>query len=99
MFPSSLLSVDPLSNKTRRHHLHESSLQKAVRNAARWAGIDKRVTSHTLRHPFATHLLQHGEDIRVIQDLLGHADLSTTMIYTHVLQKGGLGVQSPLDAL
>jgi site-specific recombinase XerD len=99
VFPSSRLSVDPLSNKTRRHHLHESSLQKAVRNAARSAGIDKRVTSHTLRHSFATHLLQHGRDIRVIQDLLGHADLSTTMIYTHVLQKGGLGVQSPLDAL
>ena len=99
VFPSARLSVDPLSNKTRRHHLHESSLQKAVRCAARSAGIDKRVTSHTLRHSFATHLLQSGRDIRVIQDLLGHADLSTTMIYTHVLQKGGLGVQSPLDVL
>jgi site-specific recombinase XerD len=83
----------------RRHHVHETSLQKAIRNAAKEAGIAKRVTSHTLRHSFATHLLQSGKDIRVIQELLGHADLATTMIYTHVLRKGGLGVQSPLDIL
>lgn len=99
VFPAPRLSVDPLSRKTRRHHLHETGLQKAIRDAARSAGIDKRVTSHTLRHSFATHLLQHGRDIRVIQDLLGHSDVSTTMIYTHVLHKGGLGVQSPLDIL
>ena len=99
VFPAPRLSVDPMSKKTRRHHLHETGLQRAIRQAAKAAGIDKKVTSHTLRHSFATHLLQHGKDIRVIQDLLGHADLSTTMIYTHVLQKGGLGVQSPLDIL
>lgn len=99
VFPSARLSVDPGSQKTRRHHIHETGLQKAIRNAAREAAIDKRVTSHTMRHSFATHLLQQGKDIRVIQDLLGHADVSTTMIYTHVLKKGGLGVQSPLDFL
>ena len=99
VFPALRLSVDPNSGKTRRHHVHETGLQKAIRDAARSAEINKRVTSHTLRHSFATHLLQHGRDIRVIQDLLGHSDVSTTMIYTHVLNKGGLGVQSPLDVL
>jgi integron integrase len=99
VFPAMRLSLDPASGKTRRHHVHETGLQKAIRQAAVKAAIDKRVTSHTLRHSFATHLLQSGRDIRVIQDLLGHAELSTTMIYTHVLQKGGLGVQSPLDVL
>lgn len=98
-FPAVRLSVDPRSGITRRHHIHQTSLQKAVRQAARDAGIDKRVTCHTLRHSFATHLLQSGRDIRVVQELLGHSDLSTTMIYTHVLQKGGLGVQSPFDLL
>lgn len=99
VFPAMRLSVDPASGKTRRHHVHETGLQRAIREAARAAGIDKRVTSHTLRHSFATHLLQGGRDIRVIQELLGHADVATTMIYTHVLHKGGLGVQSPLDVL
>ena len=83
----------------RRHHLHENALQKAVNRAAREAGIAKRVGTHTLRHSFATHLLQAGYDIRTVQELLGHADVSTTMIYTHVLNRGGKGVQSPLDAL
>jgi integron integrase len=98
-FPATRLAVDYPTGVMRRHHVHETSLQKAIRNAAREAGIAKRVTSHTLRHSFATHLLQTGKDIRVIQELLGHADLATTMIYTHVLQKGGLAVQSPLDVL
>ena len=98
-FPSARLALDYASGVMRRHHVHQTSLQKAIREAARSAGIDKRVTSHTLRHSFATHLLQSGRDIRVIQELLGHADVATTMIYTHVLHKGGLGVQSPLDVL
>jgi integron integrase len=99
VFPSRTLSIDPRSGKKRRHHLHESSVQKAVRKAAKTVGILKHVTCHTLRHSFATHLLQQGYDIRTIQDLLGHKDVSTTMIYTHVIKKGGMAVRSPVDSL
>jgi site-specific recombinase XerD len=83
----------------RRHHLHESVVQRAVKNAAREAGLDKRVTCHTFRHSFATHLLERGHDIRTVQELVGHRDVTTTMIYTHVLQYGARGVRSPLDAM
>lgn len=82
----------------RRHHIHETALQKAIRAAAKIAKIDKRVTPHTFRHSFATHLLQNGYDIRTVQELLGHKDVKTTMIYTHVLQRGGFAVKSPLDS-
>jgi integron integrase len=99
VFPSGQLSVDPRSGATRRHHLHENSLQKAVKRCATEAGIHKKVTSHTLRHSFATHLIESGYDIRTVQELLGHSDVSTTMIYTHVLNRGGKGVRSPLDML
>ncbi len=98
-FPSGRLSVDPRSGRTRRHHIHENSLQKAVKRAAQAAAVSKKVSTHTLRHSFATHLLESGYDIRTVQELLGHADVSTTMIYTHVLNRGGKGVQSPLDKL
>ena len=97
VFPANSLSQDPRSGITRRHHLHESSLQKAIKEAARLAGIAKPVGPHTLRHCFATHLLEGGYDIRTVQELLGHKDVKTTMIYTHVLQRGGLAVRSPLD--
>jgi integron integrase len=99
VFPSGRLSVDPRSGQTRRHHLHENSLQKSVKAAAQRAGIPKKVNCHCLRHSFATHLLESGYDIRTVQELLGHSDVSTTMIYTHVLNRGGLGVSSPLDGL
>lgn len=97
VFPAKSLSVDPLSNETRRHHADESGLQKAIRAAAKLAGIAKPVSCHTFRHSFATHLLQSHYDIRTVQELLGHKDVKTTMIYTHVLQLGGLAVRSPLD--
>lgn len=97
VFPSEQFSVDPRSGETRRHHLDESGLQRAVRQAAQRAGLDKRVTCHTFRHSFATHLLENHYDIRTVQALLGHKDVRTTMIYTHVLQRGGLAVRSPLD--
>jgi site-specific recombinase XerD len=99
VFPSGRISADPRSGVLRRHHLHENGLQKAVKQGAELAGITKRVGTHTLRHSFATHLLQAGYDIRTVQELLGHADVSTTMIYTHVLNRGGHGVRSPLDGL
>jgi integron integrase len=99
VFPSARLSTDPRSGARRRHHLHENALQKAVNRAAREAGIAKKVGTHTMRHSFATHLLGAGYDIRTVQELLGHSDVSTTMIYTHVLNRGGQGVRSPLDAL
>jgi integron integrase len=99
VFPGSRLAQDPRTGVMRRHHIHQSVVQRKIRQAATKVNITKRVTSHTLRHSFATHLLASGSDIRTVQELLGHADVSTTMIYTHVLQKGGKAVTSPLDGL
>jgi len=107
VFPARNLSTDPVTGIVRRHHLHETGLQKDVRQAARLAKINKPVSPHTFRHSFATHLLQNGYDtqhlwfwagVRTVQELLGHKDVKTTMIYTHVLQRGGLSVRSPLDS-
>lgn len=99
VFPASKISSDPRSGAVRRHHVHENGLQKYIKTAADAAGLNKRVNCHTLRHSFATHLLESGYDIRTVQELLGHADVSTTMIYTHVLNKPGVTVASPLDLL
>jgi site-specific recombinase XerD len=97
VFPSRLRSIDPRSGDERRHHAHEGSVSRAITQAVRRSGIAKRATAHSLRHSFATHLLEDGHDIRTIQELLGHANVETTMIYTHVLNRGGRGVKSPLD--
>ncbi|BAU49501.1 integrase [Sulfurifustis variabilis] len=99
VFPSAKRSIDPGSGVERRHHVSEESFQRAVKRAVRAAGILKPASVHTLRHSFATHLLEDGYDIRTVQELLGHSDVSTTMIYTHVLQKGGRAARSPLDRL
>jgi integron integrase len=97
LFPTSGLNDDPRSGERRRHHVHERTIQKSVKQAAKKAGISKNVGPHTFRHSFATHLLEDGYDIRTVQELLGHKDVKTTMIYTHVLNRGGSGVKSPLD--
>jgi len=99
VFPATRTYRDPATGQRRRHHLHETVVQQAVRRAVLAPGIAKRATCHTLRHSFATHLLEDGSDIRTVQELLGHADVTTTMIYTHVVNRGPAGVQSPADRL
>jgi integrase len=98
VFPATHRSVDPRCGITRRHHWYETNVSRAIRSAIRSLGISKHVTVHTLRHSFATHLIEDGYDIRTVQELLGHKDVRTTQIYTHVLNRGGRGVRSPLDA-
>jgi site-specific recombinase XerC len=99
VLPATRIYRDTASGQRRRHHLHETAVQRGVKLAVVQAGLSKRATCHTLRHSLATHLLEDGHDIRTVQELLGHRDVSTTMIYTHVLNRGGLGVKSPVDRL
>jgi len=99
VFPSARLAVDPRTKRVGRHHIHENSLQKAVKDAAAKSGLPSTVSVHTLRHSFATHLLESGHDIRTVQEILGHADVTTTMIYTHVMNRPGITVRSPADDL